>query len=104
MAGILGVRNGHACSPNGDFKVTAVISWFGITDIGTLNGYLASTLPEANYALAWVGDNERLVEMSGELSPLRLVDAAAPPVLTIHGDRDTVVPHAQATAFHDRLD
>jgi dipeptidyl aminopeptidase/acylaminoacyl peptidase len=42
--------------------------------------------------------------MSDELSPLRLADADAPPVLTIHGDRDTVVPHAQATAFHDRLE
>ena len=32
------------------------------------------------------------------------MDGGAPPILTIHGDADSVVPHNQATSFHARLD
>jgi acetyl esterase/lipase len=45
MAGILGSREGHPCHPGGDFKVAAVISWFGITDVAALNGIWRAPCP-----------------------------------------------------------
>ena len=102
--GILGSRAGHACYPGGDFKIAAVINWVGITDIEAVEQYLAQATPEQNYALAWVGDEARVSEISSQYSPLEIVDVSVPPVLTIHGDADSVVPYDQAKNFHNRLD
>ena len=38
------------------------------------------------------------------MSPLTYLGKAAPPVLTIHGDADPVVPFTQATRLHAALD
>lgn len=103
--GSLGSRPGHPCSPGGDFRVSAVVNWFGITDIAALSGFLDADPPSfGNYALAWVGDRSRLDEVSARYSPVHLVDAGSPPVLTIHGTDDVVVPYEQARTLHARLD
>ena len=107
VAGMLGSRaGGHDCSPGGGFKVQSVINWFGITDIEAVDRYLAENTPAGigNYARTWIGDPASVSEVSAAYSPLRIVDAGSPPVLTIHGDEDTIVPHDQATALHSRLD
>ena len=33
-----------------------------------------------------------------------MLDSTMPPVMTIHGDADTIVPYSQATALHQELD
>ena len=104
MTGILGSRPGHDCYPWNDFRVGAVINWFGITDIEAVEQYLAEARPDGNYALSWIGEKTRVAEISSAYSPLKIVDGGAPPILTIHGDADSVVPHNQATSFHARLD
>ena len=104
MTGILGSQPGHPCYPGADFKVAAVINWFGITDIQAVARYLAQTSPKGNYALKWVGKETRIAEISSRYSPIEIVDEGVPPVLSIHGDADSVVPHDQATNFHKRLD
>ena len=38
------------------------------------------------------------------MSPLEYVTAGVPPVITIHGDADPVVPHAHAARLHAALD
>lgn len=103
VAGILGSREGHPCYPGGGFRVGAVVNWFGITDIEAVDSYLAEAMPDFNYARSWAGDQSRIPELSARYSPVQIVDEAAPPVLTIHGDADSVVPHDQAAAFHARL-
>lgn len=103
VTGILGSREGHPCYPGAGFRVGAVVNWYGITDIEAVDGYLSQAMPEANYARAWAGDEARIPELSARYSPIHMVDAGAPPVLTIHGDADSVVPHAQAVSFHARL-
>ncbi|MFN0178402.1 MAG: alpha/beta hydrolase fold domain-containing protein [Gemmatimonadales bacterium] len=100
---ILGSRPGHPCYPGDGFRVAAAINWFGITDIAAVERFLAEHLPEFNYARGWVGDTARIADISARYSPLALVDATAPPILTIHGEVDSVVPHSQAAAFHTRL-
>lgn len=102
--GVLGSRPGHPCRPGDDFRVRAVINWLGITDIAAVDAFLEATKPVfGNYARAWIGDKSRLAAISAAYSPVNIVDRQSPPVLTIHGTRDSVVPFDQAVALHDRL-
>ncbi len=103
--GTLGSRPGHQCFPGDGFRVHSVINWLGITDIEAVSAFLDATDPEfGNYALAWIGEESRVAEISQRYSPLKLIDSDSPPVLTIHGTEDSVVPYEQATALHQRLD
>lgn len=81
--------------------VAAVVNWFGIADVADL---LAG--PNAkHYAIEWFGalpDAPRLA-LARELSPLQQVRADTPPIITLHGEDDDVVPFAQASALHARL-
>ena len=38
------------------------------------------------------------------MSPLTYVRQGIPPILTIHGDEDSIVPHAHAVRLHEALD
>lgn len=103
--GILGSRPGHECYPGDGFRVQAVINWFGITDIAEVSRFLDAHPPEfGNYARQWAGDEQRLRQVSARYSPVRLLDETSPPVLTIHGTDDFIVPFTQAIALHERLD
>ena len=101
MVGMLNSEGEHPC------KVTtppqAVVNWFGITDIEAVHTFLSKTRPEGNYAASWIGDSGRLAEISGKYSPLFLVSENSPPIITVHGDRDSVGPFEQATALHESL-
>ena len=104
VAGILGSKPGHRCSPGEGFTVGAVVNWYGITNIETLESYLADAMPQRNYARAWAGGESAIADLSSRYSPINIVDGGSPPVLTIHGEDDSVVPHEQALTFHARLD
>jgi acetyl esterase/lipase len=105
MAGILGSRPGHACYPGPGFRVHSIVNWFGITDIEAVEGFLAAANPVfGNYALAWIGDTARVAQISAAYSPVNVVDQQTPPVLTIHGTDDAVVPFDQAVVLHEKLD
>jgi len=102
--GTLGSRPGHDCYPGNEFRVHSVINWFGITDIEAVANFLDTLGHDfGNYARIWIGD-QSVAEISAAYSPLHLVHADSPPVLTIHGTDDTVVPHDQAVVLHERLD
>jgi len=71
-------------------KVAAVINFYGITDVqDQLEGENMR-----DYAVRWVPvsvpDRQ---ELSRKVSPIAWVRKSAPPVLTIHGDADPVVPY-----------
>lgn len=79
--------------------VAAVVNWFGITDV-------ADMLQGPNtrsYAVSWFGSMPERVELARRLSPLSYVRAGAPPVLTIHGDADPLVPYAHGVRLHQAL-
>lgn len=80
--------------------VSAIINWFGISDMGKIAGYWNS--PEFNRKLS--GDTARLDYIFRSCSPLSYIHPEVPPVLTIHGDRDKTVPFDQAVALHEELD
>lgn len=85
-------------------KVAAVVNWYGIADLGPM----LDGSQQRHYAVEWFGsggdgalDRKALAR---ELSPLYLVRPGGPPVITVHGRRDPVVPYSQAEALHATLD
>ena len=80
-------------------SVAAVVNWYGITDVGDLlDGPNMKT-----YAVTWMGSMSDRFEIAERVSPLTYVRAGLPPILTIHGDADPVVPHQHATRLHEAL-
>ena len=80
-------------------KVAAIINWYGITDVNDM-----LTGPNArSYAVQWVGAPANGVEVAKSVSPLTYVRAGLPPILTIQGDADNIVPYSQNTRLRDAL-
>ena len=80
-------------------KVAAVINRFGITDVADL-------LQGPNmrgYAVNWLGGLPNRDEVARRVSPLTYVRPGLPPILTIHGDADKVVPYSHAVRLHEAL-
>ena len=80
-------------------KVAAIVNWYGITDVNDL-------LDGANrrvYAVTWLGSLENRDAVARRVSPLTYVRKELPPVLTIHGDADPVVPYAHGTRLQAAL-
>jgi acetyl esterase/lipase len=80
-------------------KVAAIINWFGITDVwGMLQG------PNIrSYAVSWFGSQPGQEALAKRVSPLTYVRPGLPPILTIHGDADPLVPYSDAVRLHDAL-
>ncbi|CAN5636813.1 alpha/beta hydrolase [soil metagenome] len=88
-----------------DCSVRAAVPFYGVYDftnrLGTQQPELHSWFLEPIVVKAFLAEEpERFIEAS----PIDRVHAAAPPMLVIHGDRDTLVPVADARHFVERLD
>ncbi len=101
VVGLLNSTGSHPCQTAR--KPSAVVNWFGITDIELVDEYLSQNRPEQNYARIWAGSMEQIKKVSAGISPLYLISDDAPPIITIHGDKDTVVPYEQGESFHTSL-
>jgi acetyl esterase/lipase len=80
-------------------KVAAIINWYGITDVNDL-------LTGANarsYAVQWIGSSKNRDDIAKLVSPLTYVRAGLPPILSIQGDADPIVPYSQNTRLRDAL-
>ena len=83
-----------------EMKVAAIVNWFGITDVGDLlEGQNAK-----HYAIEWFGSMENRMELAKQISPQNYVRADIPPIITLHGENDNVVPYQQAVDLHALLD
>ena len=81
-------------------NVAAIVNWFGITDVADL-------LEGANakhYAIEWFGSMNNRKELAQQVSPITYVRSGLPPIITIHGDEDDIVPYSQAVRLHAALD
>ena len=81
-------------------RIAAVVNWFGISDVGDL---LAGA-HRKNYAVAWLGSLPDKYEVARRVSPLTYARKDNPPIITIHGDADSVVPYGHAVQLHQALD
>lgn len=102
IAGMLpkGTELDNRCYGDEDLKVAAIINWYGISDVNDI--IQGKNLK--NYAVMWMGSQPYAAEIARKVSPLSHVRANLPPVLTIHGDKDDVVPYSHATRLKDGLD
>jgi acetyl esterase/lipase len=80
-------------------KVAAVINWYGITDVADV----VDGPHRANLAAQWLGSLPNRDEITHRVSPLTYVRAGLPPIMTVHGDSDPLVPYPQAVKLHDAL-
>ena len=80
-------------------QVAAVINWFGITDV---NDMLEGP-NKHGYAVSWLGSLPNREELAKKVSPLTYVRPGLPPILTIHGDNDKLVPYSHGVRLHAAL-
>ncbi len=80
-------------------KVAAIINWYGITDVADV----IDGPHRANLAAQWLGSLPNRDEIAHRVSPLTYVRAGLPPILTIHGDSDPLVPYQEAVRLHEAL-
>lgn len=80
-------------------KVAAIINWYGITD---LNDMLTGANARA-YAVQWLGSAPNRDAVAKSVSPLTYVRADLPPILSIQGDADPIVPYSQNVRLTDAL-
>jgi acetyl esterase/lipase len=87
------------CPGTEPLRTAAIVNWYGITDVAEL-------LDGANvrtYAVEWLGSRPDRVDVAKRVSPLSYVRKDLPPILTIHGDADPVVPYTQAQRLHSAV-
>lgn len=104
MTGMLHPEDGFDAPKEWDtqqlnLKVAAVVNFFGITDVADL----LSGPNRQEYALSWIGYQENGVSVAKRVSPLTYVRMGLPPILTIHGDKDPLVPYSHAVQLHEAL-
>jgi len=85
---------------NTTLRVAAIINWYGITDV---NDILAGPNRQ-NYAVSWLGSQADRDGLARRVSPLTYVRQGLPPILTIHGDQDELVPYSHAVRMHGMLE
>jgi acetyl esterase/lipase len=83
-----------------ELKVAAIVNWSGITDV---NDLIAGNNMRS-YAVNWLGALMNREQEAARVSPLNYVRPGLPPILTLHGDLDLIVPYAHATRLHSALD
>ena len=78
-------------------RIAAVINWFGPTDLSDM------VRERRSYVVSWLDSQLCMEELAKRVSPITYVRSGVPPVLTVHGDRDPLVPYSQAVRLHDAL-
>jgi acetyl esterase/lipase len=87
------------CDGTEKLKVAAIINWFGISDVADL----VAGNNRKNDAVMWMGSQPDPLTIAKRVSPLTYVRGGLPPILSIHGDADSVVPYDQSTRLHRAL-
>ena len=95
-----GIPLDNRCYGDEKLKVAAIINWFGISDVNDL--IKGSNLK--NYAAMWMGNQPEAEAIARSVSPLTYVRSGLPPILSIHGDKDDVVPYSQSVRLHEALE
>ena len=90
---------GFAGSESAVPKVAAIVNWYGITDVADM---LAGQNARS-YAVQWVGSPANGEAIARSVSPITYVRGGLPPILSIHGDADPIVPYTQVLRLRDAL-
>jgi acetyl esterase/lipase len=90
----------NACYGDEKLDVAAIVNWYGISDVNDL----IEGPNVKNYAKMWMGSQPNADAVAKSVSPLTYVRAGLPPIISIHGDKDDVVPYSQSVRLRDALD
>jgi acetyl esterase/lipase len=105
MTGMLGPSSefdsscAHALGHD-ELKVAAIVNFFGPTDVTDL----LEGPHQQDWAVEWFGSLPNRMELAKKLSPLTYVHSGLPPIITLHGDLDEIVPYQPAVSLHKALD
>jgi acetyl esterase/lipase len=80
-------------------KVAAIVNWYGITDLNDMLG----GPNERAYTVEWFAGLPNREELARKLSPLTYVRPGLPPIMSIQGDADPIVPYSNSTRLRDAL-
>ena len=85
-----------------ELAVAAIINWYGVGDVlDMLHGPPGIS---GSFTVAWFGSAPNRDDIAKQVSPLTYMRQGLPPVLTIHGDADPIVPYSQGVQLHEALD
>ena len=104
MTGMLDPSYGFDIPTDWDYtgvepKVAAIVNWYGITDVKDL----LSGANRQEYAVNWLSNLSDKETIAQKMSPLTYVRRGLPPIFTVHGDKDQLVPYSHAVRLHDGL-
>ena len=104
MTGMLEASDGFDLPTDWDYatvqpKVAAIVNWYGITDVNDL----LSGPNKQLYAVYWIGDQPNKEALARRVSPLSYVRHDLPPIFSVQGDKDQLVPYSQTVKFHEAL-
>jgi len=105
--GMLNTNDGYdrLCQAQSQPKVAAIVDFYGITDVADLlDGPNKKAFPENwHYTVQWLGNQPNREAVAKAASPLTYVRAGMPPVISIHGDADPLVPYQHSVRLQDAL-
>jgi acetyl esterase/lipase len=104
MTGMLDASHGFDCPTDWDYagvepKVTAIVNWYGITDVNDL----LSGPNKQDYAVDWFSNLRDKEAIAKSVSPLTYVRKGLPPIFTVQGDKDQLVPFTHGVRLHEAL-
>lgn len=103
IAGLMNtVPESHAYYVGDKLNIRAIVNWFGASDISQLNDFYQGR--NHNSVELWIGDGHTVEDISNKYSPIHYVTEAAPPVISIHGELDSVIPYLQSELLHKKLE
>jgi acetyl esterase/lipase len=93
------------CYTMDDPKIAAIVDFFGIADLpDMLEGPNKKPFPENwPYTTQWIGNQPNRMEIAKAASPMTYVRAGLPPTISIHGDKDPLVPYEHSVKLQEAL-
>ena len=95
---------GQSGSPGQSSRVACIVNWFGPTDlVAAWNDPSAPPMVKEVLNKLVGGDADKKQDVLKAASPLTYVSKDDPPVLTMHGTKDPIVPFSQATLLDEAM-
>ncbi len=103
MGGLLGNDrrfDGNCPAVQQEIRVAAIINKYGVADVGDW----AHGKHTSRSAVMWLGEGVDDLAFRRSVSPITHIKPDSPPVFTVHGNADPIVPYQQSVDLHKKLD
>jgi len=95
----------RSCLTPSEPHIAAIVNFFGISDVADLLERPGKKPFPENwpYAVQWLGNADNRDALARRASPLTYVRPGLPPIISVHGDADPVVPYNHSVRLHEAL-